>query len=90
MTRQNTFEDVNSKWLKDFKKYVKKEGAYILIGNKIDLDDQRSVSTEEGQSLADEIQASSFVETSAKYGENVEKAFQALVSQVLRNYGEDV
>ena len=34
VTRHNTFETINSKWLKDFKKYVKKEGTYILIGNK--------------------------------------------------------
>jgi Ras-related protein Rab-11A len=88
VTRNNTFENVDSKWLKDFDKYVKKEGAYVLIGNKMDLKDERVVSTEQGQKLADEIKASDFVETSAKYGENVELAFKNLVYQILRNYGE--
>ncbi|TFG05197.1 MAG: GTP-binding protein, partial [Promethearchaeota archaeon] len=46
VTRFTTFESINSKWLKDFKKYVKKEGTYIVIGNKIDLKDERVVSTE--------------------------------------------
>jgi len=88
VTRYNTFSEINDKWLADFKKYVKKEGAYILIGNKIDLEDQRSVSIEEGQKLENEINACDFIETSAKLGDNVEQAFQNLVKQILRNYGE--
>lgn len=88
ITRHQTFDNVESKWLKDFKKYVKKEGAYILIGNKIDLEDRRLVTEEEGKSLAKKIQATDFIETSAKFGENVEKAFKNLVFQILRNYGE--
>ncbi|TFF85388.1 MAG: GTP-binding protein, partial [Promethearchaeota archaeon] len=90
ITRHNTFDNVYSKWLKDFKNYVKKEGSYILIGNKSDLKDQRAVNEDEGQKLAEEIDASDFIETSAKYGENVEKAFKNLVYQILRNYGEKV
>jgi Ras-related protein Rab-11A len=90
ITRHQTFDNVESKWLKDFKKYVKKEGAYILIGNKIDLKDQRLVTEQEGKSLAEKIQASDFIETSAKFGENVEKAFKNLVHQILRNYGEKI
>ena len=88
VTRNNTFDNIDSKWLKDFDKYVKKEGAYVLIGNKMDLKDERVVSTEQGKNLADQIKASDFVETSAKYGENVELAFKNLVYQILRNYGE--
>jgi len=83
LTRHNTFDNIKSKWLKDFKNYVKKEGAYILIGNKVDLKDQRVVTNEEGTNLAKEINASDFIETSAKYGENVEKAFKNLVFQML-------
>lgn len=88
ITRNNTFETIDSKWLKDFKKYVKKEGTYILIGNKIDLKDERVVSTEEGEKYAKEIEASDFIETSAKYGENVEQAFNNLVHQILKKLGE--
>lgn len=88
VTRFTTFESINSKWLKDFKKYVKKEGTYIVIGNKIDLKDERVVSTEDGKKYAEDINASDFVETSAKYGENVEKAFENLVFQILKRLGE--
>lgn len=90
VTRPATFETIESKWLKDFKKYVKKEGAYVLIGNKIDLEDQRNVTNDQGAQLSNEIGASDFIETSAKIGENVEVAFSNLVNQILRNYGENV
>ena len=90
VTRFQTFENIESKWLKDFKKYVKREGAYILIGNKIDLSDHRTVPEEKGKELAEKIQASDFIETSAKFGDNVEKAFKNLVFQILRNYGEKI
>ncbi|MFX1493225.1 MAG: Rab family GTPase [Promethearchaeota archaeon] len=90
VTRFQTFENIESKWLKDFKKYVKREGAYILIGNKIDLSEHRTVPEEKGKKLAEKIQASDFIETSAKFGDNVEKAFKNLVFQILRNYGEKV
>jgi small GTP-binding protein len=90
VTRHPTFTNITSKWLADFQKYVKKEGAYILIGNKIDLEDQRIVPKSEGAKLAQEMNACDFVETSAKLGDNVEEAFQNLVKQILRNYGEDI
>ncbi|TFG03072.1 MAG: GTP-binding protein [Promethearchaeota archaeon] len=88
ITRRSTFETVNSKWLRDFEKYVKQEGTYVLIGNKTDLTEQRVVSTEEGNSFMREINASDFIETSAKYGENVEKAFENLVYNILKKLGE--
>ncbi len=87
VTRYSTFDSINSKWLRDFKKYVKKEGVYILIGNKSDLTNQRTVTKERGKEIADKIKASHFIETSAKLGENIEEAFTLLVNQILNNHG---
>ena len=87
VTRHSTLESIDSKWLRDFKKYVKSQGAFVLIGNKIDLKDQRAIHTERGKELASRINASSFIETSAKFGENIEQAFYLLVNQILRNHG---
>jgi len=89
-TRYNTFDNIKSKWLRDFKKYIKKKGVYILIGNKVDLNDQRVVPTEKGKDLAEDIQASHFIETSAKIGENIEEAFLLLVRQILSNHDVNV
>ncbi|MFX0105155.1 MAG: Rab family GTPase [Candidatus Hodarchaeota archaeon] len=90
VTRYNTFESINSKWLRDFKKYVKKKGVYVLIGNKIDLKDQRTITAERGRELATKIKASHFIETSAKLGENIEEAFTLLVTQILSNHGVNI
>jgi len=86
ITRINTLENIDSKWLRDFKKYVKKKGAFVLIGNKSDLEEQRVVTKERGKELAAKIEASDFIETSAKARENIEEAFTLLVNQILDNH----
>ncbi len=90
VTRYNTLESINNKWLKDYKKHVKKKGAYILIGNKTDLKDQIAIPTEKGKELATKIKASDFIETSARLGENIEEAFSLLVNQILSNHGVNI
>lgn len=55
----------------------------VLVGNKIDLKDQRKVSTEEGKQFADELNIP-FLEVSAKTQENIDEAFQKLVEEVRR------
>jgi len=84
-TREITFNNIESKWLKDLNEYSERDLSCILIGNKTDLNDSRVVSTENGRIFADNINAADFIETSAKYGENVEEAFRKLVYKVLKN-----
>ncbi|MFX1502313.1 MAG: GTP-binding protein [Promethearchaeota archaeon] len=90
VTRYNTLDSISTKWLRDFKKHVKKKGAYILIGNKTDLKDQRVIPTERGKELSAKIKASNFIETSAKFRENIDEAFFLLVNQILSNYGVEI
>lgn len=87
MTRYSTFEQITLKWLEDFKKFSRPDGIYILIGNKSDLKDSIKVSSEEGKLLSQKISSADFIETSAKYGENVEKAFKKLVLHILKKSG---
>jgi Ras-related protein Rab-1A len=87
LTRYDTFLNIESKWLKDIQKHVKKKCDYILIGNKMDLKEDRNVSTEDGKALAKKVNAIDFLETSALNGENVEKSFLRLVNRILSNYG---
>ena len=54
----------------------------MLIGNKCDLEDQRSVSTNEAVQFA-EKEGFSFMETSAADGKNVDEAFTALIKNVV-------
>jgi len=90
VTRYHTLDNINNKWLKDYKKHVKKKGAFILIGNKTDLEGQVVIPTERGKELATKIKASHFIETSAKLGENIEEAFSLLVNQILSNHGINI
>lgn len=82
-TRESTFEQIQNKWVHDFQKFGKNEAALILIGNKTDLKDLRSVHNDRGKELADTMNAIEFIETSAKYGENVELAFQKLINHII-------
>ena len=68
------FEEIQDKWLSDFKQFAVSDGKFILIGNKADLEGKRNVTTEQGSALAEEIGTQIFLETSAKTGENVEDA----------------
>jgi len=50
----------------------------VIVGNKLDLEEERQVSAEEAQALADQTN-SAYVESSAKDGMNVSRAFTAVI-----------
>jgi GTPase SAR1 family protein len=75
--------------MKDLLNHIKKRSDFLLLGNKIDLKDNRVVSYEEGTSLANKINAIDFIETSALNGENVDKAFLRLIHRILGQFGEE-
>jgi GTPase SAR1 family protein len=55
-----------------------------LVGNKTDLGDNREVLAETAKLFAEEHKLP-YVETSAKTGNGVEKAFSTLVAQILEH-----
>ena len=87
-TREESFANIASIWLKDFKSNAREDTSYILLGNKIDLVDSREVSKEQGKKLAEKIDAAEFLETSAKTGEKVNDAFRSMVIAILKKFGE--
>jgi small GTP-binding protein len=60
------------------------EVPYVLVGNKIDLEEQRKVTSEEGSQFAS-AKGAHFFETSAKFGIYVEEAFIALAALALES-----
>ncbi|MHA1671721.1 MAG: Rab family GTPase [Promethearchaeota archaeon] len=83
ITRPSTLIDIEEKWLPDLRKYGNEKAPYLLIGNKSDLEETRRISIEEGQEFCDRVKALEFIETSAKSGENVEKAFKDLLLHII-------
>ena len=50
----------------------------VVIGNKIDLEEERAISTQVGKEFADQLNASLFQETSAKSGEGINEVFNQI------------
>ena len=76
VTRPETFNNIET-WYKEVVQVNGDNIPIIVVGNKIDLEDQRKVSSEDGKALASKI-GLSYVETSALNQDLVEEAFQTL------------
>eukprot|EP00761_Pharyngomonas_kirbyi_P012933 gb/GECH01012960.1/.p1 GENE.gb/GECH01012960.1/~~gb/GECH01012960.1/.p1 ORF type:complete len:205 (+),score=40.82 gb/GECH01012960.1/:1-615(+) len=82
VTKKDTFDNIKT-WLADVREYAEDDVTILLVGNKIDLEKQRQVSTEMGQEYAQELGVP-FVETSAKNSTNIEDAFLSLVDEIFK------
>ncbi|MFX1537299.1 MAG: Rab family GTPase [Promethearchaeota archaeon] len=66
ITREETFTELD-RWISDFRSVVGDDAAISIIGNKIDLEDLRCVTPEQGQKIAKRYGVP-FYECSAKLG----------------------
>jgi len=73
ITRRTTFNHISS-WLSEANNFASPNTILFLIGNKADLDASRDVTRDEAEEFARE-HGLTFLETSAKNGDNVEEAF---------------
>ena len=73
ITSKESFESI-PKWFSDVLNVKNDEAIFALVGNKIDLNDKRVVSFEEGRKLANEKNII-FEEVSAKDGQNFNELF---------------
>ena len=61
----------------------------IIVGNKIDLEDKRQVTTKEGEEFA-KNHGYNFFEVSAKTGKNVKEAFYDIFEQLYKIFEEEI
>lgn len=85
LTRKDTMQELE-KWHNEF---VKKAGhvPLMVFGNKCDLQEQKVVSIEEGESIAKKFNAL-YTETSALDGTAVESSFTALAWKIIERLEE--
>ena len=69
-------------WKDNIKDWIGKEIPIFIVGNKIDLDKSREVSSEEGCNVAEKLGAG-FIETSAKEQTNIYELFALLTSKII-------
>ena len=88
VTKKISFDNITS-WIEECKSQTSKKIFLVLVGNKIDLEEQREVTTEEGQELADKL-GIPFFESSAKTGKNVyeifKKSAEGIAKKIEENY----
>ncbi|KAF9466832.1 ras-domain-containing protein [Collybia nuda] len=74
--------DALPRWYSELETYVSNSVVKILVGNKVDKEFSRQVSTVEGQQFAKRMN-SLFIEASAKTAIGVNEAFQEVVERIL-------
>ncbi|KAF2443789.1 ras-like protein rab-14 [Karstenula rhodostoma CBS 690.94] len=96
ISRKNTFLSATS-WLSDLRQIAEENIVVVLVGNKSDLapastvageesaDNKRQVSKEEAEEWCKENGVMQYVETSAKSGEGVERAFLEVAERIYQN-----
>ena len=87
ITKRETFENVQV-WLDDIKNQCPQTVLLVLVGNKLDLENERQISYEEGESFAQKNNMY-FFETSAKTGVNIENLFLKSVETINERIQED-
>lgn len=80
ITQLETFQNIK-KWI-DVIKGFNDNLPMMLVGNKIDKEEERIISVEDGKNLANEY-GMQFIETSALSGNNIEKAFVDFGKEIL-------
>jgi len=82
VTSQDSFDNVKG-WINSIKSNLGKNIIpIIIVGNKIDMENMREISKEDGKKIASENDFKYF-ETSAKTGIGVDEAIKEIVNQIL-------
>jgi len=86
ITNKVTFRNIKN-WIKDTEN-IDKEIKGVIIGNKIDLEDKREITKEEIQELGNKYNMP-VMECSAKNNIGIEKGFELLVDELLKDKDEE-
>ena len=83
VTNIKSYENIK-KWINEIKEEISENVTIVLIGNKIDNENQRKISREQGEKLANDYNVT-FFETSAKTGQGINESVFYLVQKIVEN-----
>ena len=87
LTNLKTLENLHH-WLVEFKK-ISGIIPLILVGNKLDLEQERVCNKEEALKLMVSYKFFNYIECSAKTGENIESIFKTLLLEIFQKTGRN-
>ena len=73
-------------WLKELKTKSSPDIKIFLIGNKLDLENQRKIKKEKGEAIKNDYNLDLFVECSARDGRNTEYIFVQAAKLLYNDY----
>ena len=82
-----TFENIEM-WLRELRTHSNPDAKVFLIGNKVDLEKEREVTTEQGESYCKQNKIDLFMESSAKTGLNTQNIFLKAAELLFDNYNK--
>ena len=85
VNQRETFEDVDM-WLRELRKNSNPDVKVFIIGNKVDLVDERAVTKEEGEAFVKKNKLGKYFEASAKTGINTQEIFIDAAMILYQNY----
>ncbi len=88
LSSKNTFDPQIMNWLDNLHEGAGKVPV-VLVGNKVDLSDNREIPQERAEEIAKKL-TFPYLETSAKTGENVDALFHQIAVLMLKNEGVEV
>ena len=88
LTEQSTFNDLK-RWIKDVKNYGEKNTEILIVGNKLDLIEQRVVTKSQAINFCRENGGYKYIEASAKDGTNVLKIFEELTFELANKHQKE-
>lgn len=89
ITRYSSMKNIDD-WLSFFKQgAIKKQLKIpiIMVGGKLDLNEKRSVTTEDAINVSKSHNLHGYIECSSKSGENVDEVFELITRKMMENAG---
>ena len=89
ITRYTSVKNIDD-WLSIFEKNVREKELrlpIIMVGGKLDLQEKRSVETEDAVELSEKYNLQGYFECSSKTGDRVEEIFESITRKMMKSTG---